>query len=486
MPGFPEKYKIITLSLLLFLLNFVLKIIGVSYNDVAIDEPFSIFYAQMDIPSIFSMLTTENNPPLHFLLLHFWIKIFGISAFSVRFLSVLFSSLTVIIIFLTGKKFFSYFTGISASLVFTFSWFHMYFSHEARVYPLFVFFTALSLYYFLEICTRPQKKSSYIVLFFINLLLIYSHYFGFFVLAAQFISVFFIREVRKVITKLLLVFLLLFVSYIPNIIIFFNRLTLSVSQGTWLRKPELTELYGNLNRFLNSRIVMLVLIIIVITYLILLVRNKQLKQKISGFVKSDPTRIVFIWFAFPYLTMFIASYWAPMFLDRYIIYISVSFYLFVAIILDYFNNNKVVKTISAFAVLLAMLFYFSLTPDNNRRVKKVVETIKDLKHKNPNTIVFISPEYAFREFTYYYNNSYFRNYNNTVKLLNSEEIYPVRDLDEMQDENLTDKKVVYLDCGTDFAFGKNPVLDELKIKYKIDTTIHIYEIYDVYCFKSSN
>ncbi|MCK9611441.1 MAG: hypothetical protein PHR81_11910 [Bacteroidales bacterium] len=73
-----------------------------------------------------------------------------------------------------------------------------------------------------------------------------------------------------------------------------------------------------------------------------------------------------------------------------------------------------------------------------------------------------------------------------MKLLNSEEIYPVRGLNEIQNINLTDRKVVYLDCGTDFAFGKNPLLDELKIKYKIDTTIHIFEIYDVYCFGTSN
>jgi mannosyltransferase len=70
----------------LLVLNFILKLLFLGRNDIALDEPFTVFWAQVEFPALFEMLKTENNPPLFFLLLHFWIKIFGISAFSVRFL----------------------------------------------------------------------------------------------------------------------------------------------------------------------------------------------------------------------------------------------------------------------------------------------------------------------------------------------------------------------------------------------------------------
>ncbi|MEI6853713.1 MAG: glycosyltransferase family 39 protein [Bacteroidota bacterium] len=145
---------------------------------------------------------------------------FGISAFSVRFLSVLFSSMTVVVIYLTGRKFFSFQTGIFAAFIFTLSQFHMYYAHEARVYPIFVFLTALSLYFSLYICNEPKKKSSYFYLLLANILLIYSHYFGFFVIATEFLCMFFVSNFRHIYKKMLLVFL--FVKLLINLILHFN------------------------------------------------------------------------------------------------------------------------------------------------------------------------------------------------------------------------------------------------------------------------
>ncbi len=481
-PSFINNNKIMITSLLLFLLNFMVKIYGITACDIAMDEPFSIFYAQMDLTSIFKMLANENNPALHFILLHFWIKLFGISAFSVRFLSVLFSSMTVVVIYLTGRKFFSYQTGIFASFIFTFSEFHMYFSHEARVYPLFVFLTALSLYLFLQTGKEPKKNGAFIGLLVTNILLIYSHYFGFFVIAAEFISMLFLSNLRSVYKKFILVFLLTAVSYLPNIIIFIQRFTVSVQHGTWVRRPEITELYGNLNRFLNSKYAMLVLLVCMLVNLIFILWKKQFRRKFIAFLKDNPSRIVIIWFVFPYLSMFVLSFWVPMFLDRYIIFTSVAFYLLIAMFLSKFTDTRVLKLFSFFAILAAMMWDFSLTPDNKRKVDEVVQTVKEMKVKNPDMLLIISPEYSYLEFSYHYNIGYFKDYNNTISLLNRENIYPLRDLTLFDKSKLQNRRVVYLDCGSEFAFGKNPVLNELKSSRQEDSTIYVYEIYTLHCF----
>jgi len=481
-PAIINNNKIAITSLLLFLLNFGMKIFGISSSEIALDEPFTIFYSQMDIKSILDICNNGNNPALHFILLHFWIKMFGISAFSVRFLSVLFSSMTVVVIYLTGRKFFSFQTGIFAAFIFTLSQFHMYYAHEARVYPIFVFLTALSLYFSLYICNEPKKKSSYFYLLLANILLIYSHYFGFFVIATEFLCMFFVSNFRHIYKKMLLVFLFTALAYIPNIIIFVQRLSVSVQYGTWVRKPEITELYGNLNRFLNSRVVMLVFLICIIVNLIFILWKKQFKMKFMAFLKDTSSRVIIIWVVFPYLSMFLLSYRVPMFLDRYIIYISVAFYLIVAAVLSKFTDNRVLKMFTFFALMIAMMWFFTITPDNKRRVDQVVEKVNEMKTKNPDMAMILSPEYSYLEFTYHYNIDYFKDYKNTLTLLNHDNIYPLRDLANFNMDKLQNRKLVYLDCGSEFAFGKNPILTELKSKYQEDSTIYVFEIYTLHCF----
>jgi hypothetical protein len=58
----------------LVLLNFCLKGIFIHSGDISGDEPFTIYYSQVDFGTLLEMLKTENNPPFFFLLMHFWIN----------------------------------------------------------------------------------------------------------------------------------------------------------------------------------------------------------------------------------------------------------------------------------------------------------------------------------------------------------------------------------------------------------------------------
>jgi mannosyltransferase len=236
----------------LILLNLVLKIIFLDHRDISMDEPFTIFYAQTDFHTLFEMLRTENNPPLFFILLHFWIKVFGISAFSVRFMPMIFSTLTVLVIFLIGKKFFSLRIGLVAALIFTFSNYHLLFAHEARVYSLFALLASVSMLLFLQLSIR-QDLRTIIFLAFINLMLLYSHFFGFYIIFIQLTSCFLIKELRITILKWYFFILVIdFVFYIPYLSVFISRLWLSSTHGTWVPQPIISDLYNMAWKFSNT------------------------------------------------------------------------------------------------------------------------------------------------------------------------------------------------------------------------------------------
>ena len=476
-----EKYYIHIFFFAFFALNFLLKIISLDSRDIANDEPFSVFWAQNSLKEIYNMLHAENNPPLHFVLLHFWIKIFGIDPFSVRFLSLLFSALTASVIFLIGTRFFNRFTGIASGLIFSFTTMHVYFSHEARVYTLFAFLAAVSLYIFLRIAENPGSRKLYIWLLVANLLLIYSHYFGFFIIFMEVFSLMFTGQRKKMFKPLFFVFSGLAICYLPLLIIFIERIN-TATGGTWVSSPETGQIYGFLNLFINDRLNMLVLILLIIAGGILLVINKKLVSS-AWSLMNEKTFLIYSWFFIPYFIMFLVSYRIPMFIDRYILYTSIPFYIFIAILINSIFQNKKLKIIASVIFIGSMIFTINLNPDNFRRMKDLVTLVKELK--TTNSAVFIAPDYADLGFTYHYNPEYFKNYKNYKKLLKSENIFPVAT--ETETASFFSKvftKCIYIQAGSEFQDPDNKIYNYIAAKYRKVETHKVYQIFLVHDFSN--
>ena len=52
--------------------NLVLKLLWLDVNELAHDEPFTVYWSQQPLAAFGEMLRTENNPPLYFLLIKAW------------------------------------------------------------------------------------------------------------------------------------------------------------------------------------------------------------------------------------------------------------------------------------------------------------------------------------------------------------------------------------------------------------------------------
>jgi len=469
-----EKY---IFPVLLLLINFIIRVLYLNAGDISGDEPFTIFYSQVDFETFFNMLKTENNPPLFFLLIHFWIKLFGISTISTRFLPLIFSTLTVLYVYKIGMKFFSIRVAVISSLLFTFSNFHIFFAHETRVYSLFALLTTVSMYSFLSLIRDKSDRKHFIILVLANTLLIYSHFFGFFVLLIQSISVLSIKEIRSNIFKkyVLILFItsLLFLPYIKLLLIRYS----SSAKGTWIPPPNLESLYNTLWKFSNAPVNTVIFLLILLIALISFI----LKRKKIADIPSVYSKVILIWFLVPFLLIFFISLITPVFLDRYLIFISIGYYLTIAVEINYLGKPEwLFYSISALSIFIMII---TCNPKNgsSRNTKELVNTISHLKSKN--TVVYLCPEWIDLGFVYYYNLDYFKDYKQTRSKLNGENIFPVNNEYQVNDSVLLKcESAVYLDGWSEQVDQNNMIYKKLYKNFKNVKCNEVYHGYKIYHF----
>ena len=92
------------LIIALVALNATLKLLWLGVNDLAHDEPFTIYWSQQPLQEFFAMLAAENNPPLHFLLTKFRSQLGPFNAAWLRAPSALASALTVWPLYLLAER----------------------------------------------------------------------------------------------------------------------------------------------------------------------------------------------------------------------------------------------------------------------------------------------------------------------------------------------------------------------------------------------
>lgn len=439
-----ESFFNIYLPIIIFLIAFCWKLVFINSRDICIDEPFTIFHAQEGVWDILKLpANNEPNPPLFMLLLHFWIKLFGNSAASVRLLPLLFNALTAVIIYFTGKKFFNTGSGVLASSLFILSTYHFYFGLETRTYSLLSMATAGSLFFYLSLLRNPDNKKHIAALVFTNFLLIYSHFFGWFVVFIQFVANFLYLKDRKVFKTVLITTVLTGVTFLPMAPIFIKQFFIS-SKGTWVQPPESFEFLNQLYFFSNSRFMLNIFTTIIIFGIILMVLFKNFKTVKKEFF------VILLWWLVPYTIMFFVSYKVPMFISRYILFNSIGYYLFLGVFINIFFKEIYAYILSGVVVVL-MFYYLEINSKFlfYREVQNSVNHIK--KYVNESTSIIIYPHWDHYGFIYYYNNEIFRNTSQFDSLLEKNCIYPSWHLDYLKStvsENLKNR-VILFQVGSD-------------------------------------
>lgn len=373
----------------LVLLNLALKLAWTGVNELAGDEPFTVYWSQRSFSELFGMLRTENNPPLYFLIMHGWQQLVPLDPAWLRIPSALFSALTVWPLFLLGRRLGGPLAGATAALLFTFSQHSYGFAHEVRAYPLLVLACTWAVWQLVRLADDRQRHPSLRAatigwLVVANVVATWAHYFGWLMVGLELVLVFAVPLLRPARAKMLAAALLTLLASLPLLGILRDRAGSSLSQGTWLEVPTWEEPYNMLLRWSNAPVVAVLFIGLITAALI--------------FRKAHRHHLLLplLWVLVPLIGMFLISFRFPIYLDRYLLFASPGFYLLVAVAAGTWPGSKWTVRSASLGCILAMALTFTPWKDTGPHPSRVAAQVE--AWRDAHTAVVIQP--AWYDLTY--------------------------------------------------------------------------------------
>lgn len=258
------------------------------------------------------------------------------------------------LIYVFGEKFLNHQVGLFAAILYTFSTVYHHHSHNARVYTMFAFLAVLSMYYFLSYINDKGNKQNLKYLMIVNIIMIYSHFFGLILLGFQGVFfLFFIKSSKKEIFSYLKYMSIVGFSFLPYTYILYLKYLRTMGIDTTIPETTFESLYIIIRQFSNEPVVAVLFLGLILGSLVKVFLEKQ-KVELNQ-------RIVFFWFFGIYIFLFFISFFVPMFISRYMVFIFIPFYYMVGISIENLFRKKYIQYVMYSVTAIAMFFTFQPT-----------------------------------------------------------------------------------------------------------------------------
>lgn len=240
------------LIFIIFGLYIVLRFLNIAGNDLWFDEVFSVLTIRQSWQEMFGAVIRDGvHPPLFYILLKLWAGI-SQSIFWLQLFPLLISLFTVIPLFLLCRvlELTKTETSIVLLLISVNSYFLEY-SSDLRMYGLVQFFTLFSLWLFVKFQKENgEKRETILFLLFANLLLVYTHYFGWLIVGLE--GAYLLYRQRNLFFRFAAASTIVLFCFLPWIFFVLQNAANKKSTGNleWLERPtfsSLTWFYSVLN-----------------------------------------------------------------------------------------------------------------------------------------------------------------------------------------------------------------------------------------------
>ncbi|HUD44803.1 MAG TPA: glycosyltransferase family 39 protein [Patescibacteria group bacterium] len=411
-----HKHILFTISMFCLIgLAIIINYITVSSQSIRLDESQSLWAATKSIPALLTWTSQDVHVPLYNLMLHFWIQIFGTNIAVVRRLSFMFFLLTLPVLYKAFRQVSNYRVSLLAVTIFALSPFILWYSDEARMYTLFAFATGLNHLYFIKFYNSNGEKWKF-GYFLSTMLGLFSHYFFFFLLVTQFIYmlgiIYFTKprqlpllqkiQIRKgLIIRYVQIMLLCAVLFLPWVMFVLSSGAAANTQPL-IPAPTTYNIFQAFINFLlgfpSTQVQTLVISLwplIVLLFFFIFTRRRSMHIKNSGY---------FLLTAFlPIVIVFAISFIRPIFLSRYLIFVTPSLFFVCAWMLLSYSKRISSVLVTAFLVMMvSLLLYQNIS--NSTPVKEDYVGVSDYLDQNAteSDVIAISAPFTIYPIAYSY------------------------------------------------------------------------------------
>ena len=219
------------------------------------DEIFSIDTVQHDWSGLFAFVRQDMvHPPLFYILLKLWRAVGGESVSWLRLFPALTAILAIIPLLRLYRELQLRVAEVGSALVLTAANAYLiYYSQSLRMYSLFFLLSLCSLWFFVRLLKNSNDSWPLWALFVANLLLVYTHYFGWVLIASEFLALCLLWRSR--VLSFTLTTALIALCFSPWIYAvsqaYIGRGGLHQNIG-WINRPHLSDITSFINT-LNDR-----------------------------------------------------------------------------------------------------------------------------------------------------------------------------------------------------------------------------------------
>ncbi|MBA3335234.1 MAG: glycosyltransferase family 39 protein [Acidobacteria bacterium] len=206
------------------------------------DELFSVHAATQSWNSLFWFVAQDLiHPPLFYILLKIWISVGGENLFWLRFFPVFFSIIAVIPFVLLARELKLNLSTITIALTFfAVNGSLIKYAQEVRMYSLLLCLGLFSMWLLARFLNDGKGFLFFVI---VNILLVYTHYFGWFLIFAEVLAVITLR--REKVKQVFLMLGLAALSFAPWIYALWQAAKVNSSVGQnigWMTKPNVLSI----------------------------------------------------------------------------------------------------------------------------------------------------------------------------------------------------------------------------------------------------
>jgi uncharacterized membrane protein len=355
-----DRRTVTIIALVLCLVYVAVRVWRLTDSCLWFDEIFSVHAAEHTWGSLFKYVAQDLiHPPLFYAALKLWIGAGGESLLWLRMLPVVFSALAVVpFVYLCKELKFSSSTMLVALAFLAVNGSLIKYTQTLRMYSMLMFLSLLSIWLFARYFNRGK---SFVPLLIVNLLLIYTHYFGWLVVGSEITAILLFQLIKW--RRMVTMAVVLVVSFVPWIWAVLQAASAGSDVGqniSWMARPGLREMISFLfdltepfyfqvsnaepaSLYRVSVPIILILLTAVVTYFV------------NWKDDEDKQRVYFlsVFVLFPVVAAFVASWLSPYSVwgTRHLVII----YGPVAILLAYALTRLPAASLRTAAITLLML-----------------------------------------------------------------------------------------------------------------------------------